>query len=134
PRGHEISFHQYLCIFELAPGAFYVGRQGFVGGDGAPTNSINGSKDQHPVTERCNWFLAFNEVTNDLLQLGIVTEIFWSPAAAEDDAIVISGIDVRETNIGRNVISGFLYVGIPAGFEIVHHRFQDFLHRRADVY
>jgi len=54
--------------------------------------------------------------------------------AAQNNAIVVSRIDIRESDIGRNVISESFHVGIPARFEIVHHRFQDFLPWCADVY
>ena len=61
----------WVCVATNATpvlhGAFYIRRQGFVGGDRAATNTINGSKDQHAVTERCDWFLAFHEMPNDLL-------------------------------------------------------------------
>src|ERR1051325_1634460 len=67
PRGNQISFHHYFCILKLASGEFYIWRQGFVGGDSAAANSINGSEDKRAVTERCDWFLRFHEMANDLL-------------------------------------------------------------------
>jgi hypothetical protein len=45
---------------------------------------------------------------DDLLQLRIVAEIFWSAAPAQDDGVVVFRLDVGKCDIGRDAVAGLL--------------------------
>lgn len=52
----------------------------------------------------------------------MIPEIFGSTTAEKEDGLVVTDVDLVKSQVSRETISRPFDIGIPAGFEIVHHK------------
>ena len=66
-------------------------------------------------------FLLVEEMTHDPQQVLVVAQVLGRAAAGDEQAVIVVGIDVPESNSRFDVVAGAFARDIPAGRNLVHH-------------
>ena len=90
-----------------------------------PADAVGPGRNFDAVADAGDRPVVVEEVLGDADQVGIVADIFRRPAAGEEDAGVVLGIDVLERDLGLDLVALPFAGDRPARADLVQHHLEE---------
>ena len=130
--GDEVAVHHARFVHVDAAADLEIELALRHGGHPAAFHAAGARGDLHAVADAGDGQVLLEEMARDAQQRLILAEVFGRAAAAEEDAGVVGGFDVFESDLGIDAVAfPFLRDG-PAGLHLVQHHLVTALLGRGD--
>src|SRR5437588_331126 len=112
----------------------YTRRERRIRGALPTLEDAGGGQRERRMTELGHRLLPLKEVANDLLQIGVVTDVFGGAPARDHEGDVVVRLHVLEGQVRVPTVPRLLCVRVITGLEVMDHKVQLLLTRRGDLH